>query len=163
MSNSISIIQMVFSKPLYVTIAIAVSVIFFVIFNVLDEYLFFSPMLAFYVPPDAYLNFALSSAIIGLLGVVISMNVYAFKTIGVSLKESSTWLSGSFVATVSGACGCSMLGFAIISSLGGAGIAASSFLTTYQIPLKVASLAVLIYAYYSVRKNMTKSCSIRKK
>lgn len=153
--------RMVFSHGSYVALAIAVSAIFFVIFNTLDEYLFFSPLLAFYVPPDAFLNFALSTAIIGLLGIVLSMNVYSFRSIGIKLKESGSWLSGSFIATATGACGCTSLGFTIISTFGGAGIAASSFLTTYQIPLKIISLAVLIYAYYSVRKSMIKKCAVK--
>jgi hypothetical protein len=160
--NSVKVMRMVFSKKEYIGIAIAVSAIFFVIFNVLDEYLFFSPLLAFDVPPDAYGNFALSIAIITLLGIVISMNVYMFRTIGVKLKQSGTWLSGSFIATATGACGCTSLGFAIISTFGGAGVFASSFLTNYQIPLKIASLAILVFAYYSVRKNMIKSCAVRK-
>ena len=160
--SHVSVIRIVFSNGAYIGIAVAVSAIFFVIFNALDEYLFFSPLLVFHVPPDAYPNFALSTAIVVLLGIVISMNVYSFRTMGVKLKESSTWLSGSFVATATGACGCTSLGFAIISSFGGAGIAASSFLTNYQIPLKIASLAVLVFAYYSIRKNMIKNCAIRK-
>lgn len=154
--------QLVFTGKTYIGIAVLVSVTFFIIFNMLDEYLFFSPLLAFDVPPDEYANFALSTAIIVLLGIVISMNVYVFKNVGVKLKESTSWLSGSFVATATGACGCSSLGFTIISTFGSAGIFASSFLTTWQIPLKIASLAVLIFAYYSVRKNIIKSCAIRK-
>ena len=160
--KSVSTMRMVFSKKSYIGIAIAVSAIFFIVFNVLDEYLFFSPLLVFHVPTDAYPNFALSTAIIALVGIVISMNVYMFRTVGVKLKESGTWLSGSFVATVSGACGCSSVGFAMISTFGGVGILASSFLTTFQIPLKIASLAVLVFAYYSVRKNMIKSCAVMK-
>jgi hypothetical protein len=152
----------VFSNKPYIGIAVAVSTIFFIVFNVLDEYLFFSPLLVFHVPANAYANFALSIAITTLLGVVISMNVYMFRTMGARLKESGTWLSGSFVATASGACGCSSLGFTIISTFGGAGILASSFLNTYQIPLRIASLAVLVFAYYSVRKNMIKNCAVKK-
>ena len=160
--NNVSVIRMVFSNKSYIGIAIAISAIFFVVFNFLDEYLFFSPILVFYIPMDGYVNFAISTTIIVLVGIVISMNVYMFRRIGIKLKESGTWLSGSFIATVSGACGCSSVGFAMISTFGGAGILASSFLTTYQMPLKIASLAVLVFAYYSVRKNMIKSCAVRK-
>jgi len=160
MSNA-SVMRIVFSNGTYVGIAAATSVTFFIIFNMLDEYLFLSPFFAFSVPPDTYPNFALSIAVVALLGIVISMNVYSSRINGTKLKQSTTWLSGSFIATASGACGCSSLGFAIISSLGGAGIAATSFATTYQIPLKIASLAILIFAYYSVRKNTIRNCSVR--
>ncbi|MFQ5940945.1 MAG: hypothetical protein ACE5KA_04525 [Nitrososphaerales archaeon] len=160
--NGKGVMQMVFSSKSYIMIAMAGSAIFFIIFNVLDEYLFFSPIISFHVPSDAYPNFALSTSIVGMLGIVISMNVYMFRTVGVKFKESTPWLSGSFMAGVSGVCGCSYLGFAIISTFSGAGTMLSSFLTNYQIPLRIISLALLIFAYYSVRKNMIKSCAVKK-
>jgi hypothetical protein len=153
---------MVFSNASYIALAVAISVAFFILFSVLDEYLFFSPILVFHVPPDAYMSFALSVALTALLGIVVSMNVYMFERLQVGLKGSSSWLSGSFVATATGACGCTSLGFAIISTFGGAGIIATSFLTNYQIPLKLVSLGILFVAFYSVRKNMIKTCVRRK-
>ncbi|MEM2759904.1 MAG: hypothetical protein QXU32_08095 [Nitrososphaerales archaeon] len=161
MSN-VDVMRLVFSNKINVVIALSISSSFFVIFNILDEHLFFSPVVAFYVSPDAYTNFVLSTAIITLLGIVISMHSYSFSAVGASLKEKSALLSGSFVAIATGACGCSSLGFAIISAFGGTGIAATSFLTTYQSPLRIASLAVLIYAYYSVRKIIIRNCTVRK-
>ena len=161
MSN-ISAIQMVFVNRSYIALAVAISVGFFILFNTLDEYLFFSPILVFHVPLDAVTNFSLSVAITTFLGIVISMNVYMFKKLQVGLKGNSSWLSGSFIATATGACGCTSLGFAVISTFGGAGILASSFLTNYQIPLKIVSLAILFAAYYYVRKNMIRTCINRK-
>lgn len=161
MSN-VGVMQMVFTKRSYIALAVAVSLGFFILFNTLDEYLFFSPILVFHVPPDAVANFSLSIAITTLLGIVISMNVYMLKKLHLGLKGAPSWLSGSFIATATGACGCTSLGFAVISTFGGAGILASSFLTNYQIPLKIASLAILSAAYYSVHKNMIKTCINRK-
>jgi len=160
--RNISAMQMVFANRSYVGLAVAISVGFFILFNTLDEYLFFSPILVFYVPPGAVTNFSLSIAITTLLGIVISMNVYMFEKLQVGLKGTSSWLSGSFIATATGVCGCTSLGFAVISTFGSAGILASSFLTNYQIPLKIASLAILFAAYYSVRKNMISTCINRK-
>lgn len=161
MSN-IGAMQIVFTQRSYIALAAAISAGFFVLFSTLDEYLFFSPILVFHVPQDAIANFLLSVAITTLLGIVISMNVYMFEKMHVDLKGSSSWLSGSFVATATGVCGCTSLGFAIISTFGGAGILASSFLTNYQIPLRIVSLAILFAAYYSARKNMIKTCINRK-
>ena len=160
--NNISAMQMVFTKRSYIALTVAVSVGFFILFNILDEYLFFSPILVFHVPQDTLANFLLSTGITVLLGIVISMNVYMFKNMHVDLKSSSSWLSGSFIATATGACGCTSLGFAIISTFGGAGILASSVLTNYQIPLKLVSLAILFASYHSIRKNMIKICINRK-
>ena len=159
--RNIGAMQMVFSKRSYIALAVAVSVGFFILFNALDEYLFFSPVLVFHIPPDAIANFSLSIAITTLLGVVISMNVYMLK-LQAGLKGISSWLPSSFIATATGACGCTSLGFAVISTFGGTGILASSFLTNYQISLKIISLAILFAAYYSVRKNMIKTRINRK-
>jgi hypothetical protein len=153
---------MVFENNAYIALAVAVSVSFFILFSALDEYLFFSPILVFYVPPDAITNFSLSIAITILLGIIISMSVYMFKKLQVGLKGNSSWLSGSFIATATSACGCTSLGFTVISTFGGAGIVASSFLTNYQVPLKIVSLAILFVAYYSIRKNMIRTCINRK-
>ncbi len=160
--NKTSVMQMVFTRKNYIALAAAISSGFFILFNTLDEYLFFSPILAFNVPLSATANFSLSIAITALLGVVVSMNVYMFKRLQVGSKGMASWLSGSFIATATGACGCTSLGFAVITTFGGAGILASSLLTNYQIPLKMVSLAILFVAYYSVRKNMIKACMIRK-
>ena len=157
MSNT-SVMQIVFTQRNYVVLAVVVFSGFFVLFSVLDEHLFFSPLLVFHVPQDGIINFSLSTAITILLGIVISMSLYMFKKMEAGLKGSRHWLSGSFIATATGACGCTSLGFAIISTFGGAGILASSFLTNYQIPLKIISFAILLAAFYSLRKNMIRSC-----
>jgi len=161
MSN-MSVMQTVFSQRSYIALAIAIFVGFFLLFSTLDGYLFFSPIVIFHVPQDNVANFSLSVAITVLLGIVISMNLYMFKNMQFGWKQNRYWLSGSFIATATGACGCTSLGFAIISTFGGAGILATSFMTNYQLPLKIASLAILIAAYYSLRKNMIKSCTNRK-
>ena len=161
MSN-MSVMQTVFSQRSYIALAIAIFVGFFLLFSTLDEYLFFSPVVIFHVPQDSIVNFSLSVAITVFLGIVISMNLYMFKKMQFGWKQSRYWLSGSFIATATGACGCTSLGFAIISTFGGAGILATSFVTNYQLPLKIVSLAILIIAYYSLGKNMIKSCTNRK-
>jgi len=160
--NNISVMQTVFSQRIYIALAIAIFAGFFLLFSTLDEYLFFSPMVVFHVPQDSIANFSLSVAITILLGIIISMNLYVFKNMKIGWKQSRYWLSGSFIATATGACGCTSLGFAIISTFGGAGILATSFVTNYQLPLKIASLAILVVAYHSLRKNMITNCTTRK-
>jgi hypothetical protein len=54
-----------------VSIAIVVTVAFWIIFSFIDQLLFFSPMLAFYLPNDAIVGFILSNITVGLLGIVI--------------------------------------------------------------------------------------------
>ncbi len=158
---STGVMRTVFAGWSYIAVAAAVAAGFFTLFSVFEEYLFLEPILIFHVPADAAANFMLSITISVLLGIVVSMNVYLLRS-NRKLGSMSPWLSGSFVATATGACGCTSLGFAVISTFGGAGILASSFLTNYQIPLKIASLAILAVAYYSLQKKVARGCMIRR-
>jgi hypothetical protein len=57
---------------------------------------------------------------------------------------------------------CSSIGFIIISTFGSAGIIATSFLTNYQIPLRLVSLCILILALYTVSRRLMNICSINR-
>ncbi|MGD9673862.1 MAG: hypothetical protein AB7U98_10345 [Candidatus Nitrosocosmicus sp.] len=146
------------SNPiLYTGISAIVFTIFWIIFNMFDQLLFFSPILYFYIPADAQVGFIITSVSAALLGIVISMNVYVIRTFKVRLNRSL--LSGSLLGIISSACAsCSSIGFLIISTFGGAGIIATGFLTNYQIPLRLLSIAILIWALYVVHNKITKSC-----
>ncbi|WP_231129048.1 hypothetical protein [Candidatus Nitrosocosmicus hydrocola] len=149
-----------FSNPiLYIGISVIVFSIFWIVFNMFDQLLFFSPIIYFYIPDDAQVGFVITSVSAALLGVVISMNVYIIRTFKVRLNRSL--LSGSLLGIVSSACAsCSSIGFLIISTFGGAGIIATGFLTNYQIPLRLLSIVILIWALYVVQNKITKSCML---
>jgi hypothetical protein len=62
----------------YVTMAAAITTIFWILFSFFDQLLlFFSPVLTFYLPEDAIGNFVLSSITAAILGLVINMNIHA--------------------------------------------------------------------------------------
>ena len=114
-------------------------------------------MLFFYVPDDAVVGFMLTNVIAFLLGIVVSMNVYAIGNS--SLKLDKSLFSGSLIGIASGVCAsCSSAGFLIISAFGGAGMVATGFLTNYQIPLRLASIFIVVWALYSVSNRIAKSC-----
>ncbi|MDR4492032.1 MAG: hypothetical protein R2685_14215 [Candidatus Nitrosocosmicus sp.] len=147
-----------FTNPiLYIGISAIVFTIFWIIFSMFDQLLFFSPILYFYIPADAQVGFIITSVSAALLGIVVSMNVYVIRTFKVRLNRSL--LSGSLLGIISSACAsCSSIGFLIISTFGGAGIIATGFLTNYQIPLRILSIAIMIWALYVVHNKITKSC-----
>ena len=153
--------KMVFSNWPYAAMAAAVAALFWIIFNVFDQLLFFSPVLVFYLPGDAVAGFVLSNITCILMGLVVSMNVYVLrhsKKLKVSL---SSLFSGSTLSVLSSTCAsCSSIGFILISAFGGAGVTVSAFLTNYQTPLRVVSILLLIWAYYSISKKLTESCKI---
>lgn len=155
--------KMVFSNWIYALLAGAITTIFWIIFDVFDQLLFFSPIVIFYLPDDAVIGFILSNITSILLGMVVSMNIYVLRHSKLKLSLAS-FFSGSTVSVLSSTCvSCSSLGFLLVSTLGGAGIAASSFLSNYQTPLRVLSVLLLIWALYSIGNKLTKSCVINKR
>jgi hypothetical protein len=55
---------------------------------------------------------------------------------------------------------CSSVGFFLVSMLGSAGIAASSFMSNYQLPLRLVAIGLLLWALYSTHRRITASCRI---
>ena len=161
-SSSIALAaKMVFSSPTYVALAAAIATAFWIIFNAFDGLLIFSP-LSFYlpIPEGAIPGFILSNIMAPLLGIVVSMNMYIFKNS--RAKMGVSFFSGSALSTVSSMCvGCSSVGFFLATTLGGAGVAVSSFLSNYQVPLRLVALGLLVWAYYSASRKMTKSCAVQ--
>ena len=153
--------RMVFSNWPYIVIAAAVVALFWIIFNVLDQLLFFSPVLAFYLPSDAVAGFILSNIMSILMGIVVSMNVYVLRHSKKLKLSVSSLFSASSLSVLSSTCAsCSSLGFVLISTFGGVGVSVSAFLTNYQIPLRVISVLLLIWAYYTIGKKLNESCII---
>jgi hypothetical protein len=86
------------------------------------------------------------------------MNVYVITHSKLKISRKSLF-SGSSLSIISGVCSsCSSVGFLLISTFGSVGIVASNLLTIYQIPLRIISVAILIFALYSIHKRITQSC-----
>jgi hypothetical protein len=153
--------RIVFSNLSYILIATVVAVVFWIFLNTFDKLLFFSPVWTFYLPEDAVLGFILTNLSSILLGILISMNIYLIKRANLKVSKSSL-LSGTTIGILSSTCAsCSSIGFAIISTLGGTGIAISNFLEVYAIPLRIISILILLYGLYLVHNKLTKSCVIQ--
>jgi hypothetical protein len=151
-------VKVVFSTPTYILIAAAVAIPFWILFNVFDQLIFFEPIWIFYLPDDAVTGFVLMTMISILLGMIISMNVYVITHSKLKISRKSLF-SGSSLSIISGVCSsCSSVGFLLISTFGSVGIVASNLLTIYQIPLRIISVAILIFALYSIHKRITQSC-----
>jgi hypothetical protein len=159
-SSLILSFKMVFSRWLYVLIAGIIGSVFWILFNIFDQLLFFSPIVIFYLPDDAILSFVISNITAILLGIIISMNIYVFKYS--KLRRNFTSLfSWSSISVISSACAsCSSIGILLVTTLGGIGVSALTFLANYQIPLRLVSIMLLIWAYYTISNKLTKSCII---
>lgn len=151
---------MVFTNKAHIALAVAVAAALWMLMTHLDQLLFFSPVLAFHVPPDAWTNLALSTIVAVLLGLVGSMNVHIFRTSAVRLGGS--FFSSSILGLVSSTCaGCTSAGFFLVTTFGVAGVAATSILAQYQLPLRLVSIGLLIWALYSANKRVAQSCAIK--
>ena len=96
------------------------------------------------------------------MGIVVSMNVYVFRhSKGLKITAAS-FFSGSTLSVLSSTCAsCSSLGFLLVSTFGGVGVTASTFVSNYQIPLRIVSIALLVWALYSVSNKLTTGCRIK--
>src|SRR5918912_1579730 len=148
---------MVFSNRLYIAIAAAVFTTFWIIFNVFDQLLFFSPIVTFYLPDDAVTGFVLTNITSVLMGILVAMNVYVIRNS--KLRIDKSMVSGSILSIASSACAsCSSIGFFVISTFGGFGIVATDLLTNYQTPLRLISIVILLWALHHVHNKITKPC-----
>ena len=153
--------KLVFFHWAYVALAGTISAILWIVFNLFEQLLFFSPIVVFYLPEDAITGFILSIITAILLGMVVSMNVYVLIHLRGLKFNATSFFSGSSIGILSSTCAsCSSLGFLLASTLGGAGITLSTFLSNYQTPLRIVSIALLLWAYYSISIRLAGSCRI---
>jgi len=151
--------KIVFSNWSYILIAFAIALAFWIVSSIFDQLLYFTPIVFFYLPEDAVVGFILATITSILLGIIVSMNIYIFKNTRRKIKTAS-FFSGSSLGVLSSTCAsCSSLGFLLVSTLGAAGVTASNFLSSYQIPLRLLSIGLLTWAYYSVSRELLKSCA----
>ena len=123
--------KVVFRNPVYIGIAAAVFTTFWIIFNVFDQLLFFSPVVTFYLPDDAVTGFVITNLTSVLMGILVAMNVYVIRNSKIKLDKSL--FSGSILGVASmPVLSCSSFGFLAISTFGGVGLFATDF--SYKLP-----------------------------
>ncbi|MDC8451444.1 MAG: hypothetical protein LV477_00890 [Candidatus Nitrosotalea sp.] len=151
----------VFSKPVNIILAVAISTGLFVGLSLVSEYIFISPLLVLNLNSGNFLGFVLIVAISIMSGLVLSMNVYRIRVLRNNSKTMGTGVLGSIIGASAGACSCGSIGFAAISVFGTAGGIATSFLTNYELPLRLGSLAILGYTFYTTKKSLHSECKIK--
>ena len=151
--------RIVFSRAPYLALSIGIAVCFWIILNVFEQLLFFSPIWVFYLPEDAVIGFVLTNITAILIGALVSMNVYVINYSKLKVTKLSSVFSGASLSIFSSMCvSCSSIGFLIISTFGGLGIVVSNFLSVHELSLRIISIGILLFALYSIHKRITKSC-----
>jgi hypothetical protein len=158
-NSSILVAKTFFSSPTHLMIASLAGFAFCVLLPLSDQFLFFSPFLAFYVPNDMLPNFLLSCINSLLLGILVIFNLHILRNF--RLRVSKSALSGTTLSIISSACvSCSTLGLTLASTFGGIGIVASNLLLSNQILIREISTAILLFALYTCYVKINDSCKL---
>lgn len=155
--------KLVFSNYKYLALSIAIFVGLLFPLLLVSEYIFLEPYFVGHIPPDREFGLVLIVVMAGLAGLVLPMNVYRIKVLQISRKKMSGGVFGSIVGSAAGACGCGPIGFAIFSTFGSVGATASAFLTNYEIPIRLAAIALLAITYYTTIRSLKVECKINTK
>ena len=151
--------KLVFSNYRYSTISILITLGLFFSLSIVSEYLFIEPYVVFAVYPDTAFNFSLIVVISILAGMVVSMNIFRVKLVKKVRKIGSS-ITGTVIGASAGACSCGPIGFSIITTFGTTGSIASSFLTNYEIPLRLISITILVLVLLTTLKSISRECKI---
>ena len=151
--------KLVFSNYRYSTISILITLGLFFLLSIVSEYLFIEPYVVFSVYPETAFNFSLIVIISILAGMVVSMNIFRVKLVKKVRKIGSS-ITGTVIGASAGACSCGPIGFSIITTFGTTGSIASSFLTNYEIPLRLISITILVLVLLTTLKSISRECKI---
>ena len=151
--------KLVFSNYRYSTISILITLGLFFSLSIVSEYLFIEPYVVFAVYPETAFNFSLIVIISILAGMVVGMNIFRVRLVKKVRKIGSS-ITGTVIGASAGACSCGPIGFSIITTFGTTGSIASSFLTNYEIPLRLISIAILVLVLLTTLKSISRECKI---
>jgi uncharacterized membrane protein YraQ (UPF0718 family) len=129
--------------------------------SIFSEYIFLEPYFIVYIPNGAEINFVLIVVVSALSGLVLTMNVYRINVFRIHKQKIGGGIFGSFVGAVAGACSCGPIGIAIVSTFGAIGGISTAFLSNYEIPIRLAAIAILTYTYYVTTKSLEVECKIK--
>jgi hypothetical protein len=156
----IQTIKLVYSNFKYVVLASTIFASMMIGLLILSEYIFLEPYVVAHLPSGSELGFVLIVMISALSALVIPMNVFRIKILKSSKQKMGGGIFGSIIGAAAGACSCGPIGFAVISTFGSVGAAATAFLTNYEIPLRIIAIAILAVTYFTTVKSLKVECNL---
>ena len=157
MNNTFGII---YSNPSYILISIGIFFLLFIPLIIISEFLFFEPFLVFSIYPETTLSFSLIVTLSLFSAFAVSMNIYRVKLIKETKKIGSS-IIGTIIGASAGACSCGPIAFSIITTFGTAGSIASSFLTVYEVPIRLTSIGILVIVIFVTTKSLSHECTVK--
>ena len=155
-----SVVVSVFSNYWYVVMASVIFISMLLGLLIMSEYIFLEPYIVGHIPSGTEYGFLLIVILSGLSGLVIPMNVYRINILKLSKKKMGGGVFGSFIGAAAGACSCGPIGFAVVSTFGSIGATASSFLTNFESPIRVAAIGLLLITYFTTIRSLKIECRI---
>ena len=157
MNNTFGII---YSNPSYILILIGIFFLLFIPLIIISEFLFIEPFLVFSIYPETTLSFSLIVTLSLFSAFAVSMNIYRVKLIKETKKIGSS-IIGTIIGASAGACSCGPIAFSIITTFGTAGSIASSFLTVYEVPIRLTSIGILVIVIFVTTKSLSRECKVK--
>jgi len=151
--------KIVYSKPSYILISIGIFFLLFIPLISISEFLYFEPFLVFSIYQDTILSFTLIVILSSLSAVAVSLNIYRVKLIK-QTRKLGTSILGTIFGASAGACSCGPIAFSLITTFGTAGSIATSFVTTYEIPIRLISIGILITVVFVTIKSLSRECKV---
>ena len=152
--------RIIYSNPSYILILIGIFFLLFIPLIIISEFLFLEPFLVFSIYPETTLSFSLIVTLSLFSAFAVSMNIYRVKLIKETKKIGSS-IIGTIIGASAGACSCGPIAFSIIATFGTAGSIASSFLTVYEIPIRLTSIGILVIVIFVTTKSLSRECKVK--
>ena len=153
-------IKLVFSNFKYVIFASSIFVSMVIGLLILSEYIFLKPYVVGHIPSGSELGFVLIVILSVLSALIIPMNIFRINILKSSKQKMGGGVFGSIIGAAAGACSCGPVGFAVISTFGSVGATATSFLTNYEIPIRIIAIAILVVTYFTTVKSLKVECKL---
>ena len=150
---------LVYSNPSYIIFSIGVFFLLFIPLILVSEFLFLEPFFVFSIYPETFLSFLLIIILSSLSALAVSLNLYRVKLIKDTRKIGSS-IFGTILGASAGACSCGPIAFSLITTFGTAGSIATSFVTAYEIPIRLISIGILVTVVYVTIKSLSRECKV---
>jgi hypothetical protein len=156
----IEIFKVIFSNFKFLVLSVIIFSSMMVLLLLISEFIFLEPYFVTHIPSGSELGFILIITLSALSALVIPMNLFRITNLKNSKQKMSGSVFGSILGSAAGACSCGPIGFAMISTFGSVGATATTFLTNYEIPIRVVAIAILVITYFTTIKSLKTECKV---
>ena len=157
----LSILKLIFSNLKFLVLSVVVFLSMMIILLLISEFIFLEPYFVTHIPSGSELGFILITILSVLSALVIPMNIFRITNLKNSKQKMGGSIFGTIVGSAAGACSCGPIGFAVISTFGSVGAIATTFLTNYEIPIRIIAIAILIITYFTTIKSLKTECEVQ--